>query len=306
MGAIDFGILLDGAVILVENAYRHLAEEQPRPEDVPRIVSRAAREVLRPTLFSMSIIVAAMMPIFTLERVEGRIFRPVALTYAFALGGALLFTLTAVPALTTVLLRRAKIRESEPMFLVWLKARYLTALRLALRFPITTRLGGLAILLYAVYLVPKLGTEFLPEMNEGDIHATVTMPSSVSLDRGAEVLRETRLALLGFPEVRDVLTEQGHPEDGTDDEAPNQAETFVMMKPSSEWTTGRTKPQVVEAMREELNKRPGVLYNFSQPIKDRVEESISGIRGQVVVKIYGEDLTLMQNKLEEIRRILVS
>src|SRR5258708_6280823 len=153
--------------------------------------------------------------------------------------------------------------------------------------------------------MPKVGPEFLAEMNEGDIHITVTMPSSVSLERGAQVLRETRLALLKFPEVRDVLTEQGHPEDGTDDEAPNQAETFVMMKPEAEWKTGRTKEQVVEAMRAELEKRPGVLYNFSQPIKDRVEESISGIRGQVVVKIYGEDLGLMHERLEEIRRILV-
>jgi cobalt-zinc-cadmium resistance protein CzcA len=304
MGAIDFGILLDGAVILVENAYRHLAEEQPPPEEVPEIVSRATKEVLRPILFSMSIIVAAMMPIFTLERVEGRIFRPVALTYAFALGGALIFTLTAVPALTTVLLRNRKVKEVEPEFLVWLKRHYLTALRFALRYPITTRIAGLFVLGYAVHLIPQLGTEFLPEMNEGDIHVTVTMPSAVSLLRGAEVLRETRLALLSFPEVRDVLTEQGHPEDGTDDEAPNQAETFVMMKPSSEWTTGRSKEQIVDAMRAELTKRPGVEYNFSQPIKDRVEESISGIRGQVVVKIYGQDLALMQSKLEEVRRIL--
>jgi len=272
MGAIDFGILLDGAVILVENAYRHLSEEQADAEDVPKIVARAAKEVLRPTLFSMSIIIAAMMPIFTLERVEGRIFRPVALTYAFALGGALIFTLTAVPALTTVLLQRHKVKEVEPEFLVWLRKRYLSALRVALKYPITTRLAGFAVLAYAMYLIPKLGTEFLPEMNEGDIHITVTMPSAVSLDRGAQVLRETREAIMKFPEVRDVLTEQGHPEDGTDDEAPNQSETFVMMKPQAEWTTGRSKEQVVDAMREELEKRPGVAYNFSQPIKDRVEE----------------------------------
>jgi cobalt-zinc-cadmium resistance protein CzcA len=305
MGAIDFGILLDGAVIVVENSYRHLSEEQPPPEEVPTVVSRAAREVLRPTLFSMAIIVAAMLPIFTLERVEGRIFRPVALTYAFALGGALLFTLTAVPALTTVLLLKRKVKETEPEFLVFLRGRYLSALRLALRFPITTRLAGLAVLAVAITLIPKLGTEFLPEMNEGDIHITITMPSSVSLERGQQILRETRAILLKFPEVLDVLNEQGHPEDGTDDEAPNQAETFVMMKPAKEWHTGRTKEQIVEAMREELEKRPGVEYNFSQPIKDRVEESISGIRGQVVVKIYGDDLEIMHEKLEEIRRILV-
>jgi cobalt-zinc-cadmium resistance protein CzcA len=306
MGAIDFGILLDGAVVLVENAYRHLSHERPPPEQVPGVVARAAKEVVRPTLFSLSIIVAAMMPIFTLERVEGRIFRPVALTYGFALGGALLFTLTVVPALTTVLLKNRKVKEEEPGFLIWLRHKYLAALKVALKYPVTTRLGALVILAAAVALVPRLGTEFLPEMNEGDIHITVTMPSAVSLERGAQVMRETRLVLLEFPEVKDVLTEQGHPEDGTDDEAPNQSETFVVMKPESEWKTGRTKEQIVDAMRERLEQRPGVQYNFSQPIKDRVEESISGIRGQIVVKIYGEDLGLMQGKLEEIKRVFQS
>jgi cobalt-zinc-cadmium resistance protein CzcA len=305
MGAVDFGILLDGAVIMVENVYRHLAEKKASPSEVPGIVSHAAGEVVRPILFSLSIIVAAMMPIFTLERVEGRIFRPVALTYAFALAGALFFTLTCVPALTAILLRRGEVKEVEPRFLVVLRGWYLSALRLALEWPITTRLIGFVILGTAMALIPRLGTEFLPEMNEGDIHITVTMPSETSLERGQELLRDTRLTLLKFPEVRDVLNEQGHPEDGTDDEAPNQAETFVMMRPESEWQTGRTKAQIVDAMREELEKRPGIEYNFSQPIKDRVEESISGIRGQIVVKIYGEDLTLMHDKLEEVRRILV-
>jgi cobalt-zinc-cadmium resistance protein CzcA len=304
MGAIDFGILLDGAVILVENVYRHLAEHRPPADEVPKTVARAASEVVRPILFSLSIIVAAMMPIFTLERVEGRIFRPVALTYAFALFGALLFTLTSVPALCAVLLRRKRIEESEPGFLVFLKERYLRALRWALRFPALTCASGLVVLAAAALLVPRLGTEFLPEMNEGDIHITVTMPPETSLGRGAELLREMRLALLQFPEVSDVLTEQGHPEDGTDDEAPNQAETFVLMRPEAEWRTGRTKEQIVDAMRTELGQRPGIAFNFSQPIKDRVEESISGIRGQIVVKIYGDDLNLMHEKLEQVRQIL--
>jgi cobalt-zinc-cadmium resistance protein CzcA len=305
MGAIDFGILLDGAVILVENVYQHIARERPQPDDVPGVVAKAAKEVVRPILFSLSIIVAAMLPIFTLERVEGRIFRPVALTYAFALAGALLFTLTCVPALSAVLLRRAHVHETEPNFLIVLRRWYLAALRIALQYPIATRLVGFVILGVAVALIPRLGTEFLPEMNEGDIHVTVTMPSETALLRGAEVLRDTRLTLLKFPEVRDVLTEQGHPEDGTDDEAPNQAETFVMMRPESEWKTGRTKAQIVDAMRAELEKRPGIEYNFSQPIKDRVEESISGIRGQVVVKIYGDDLNLMHEKLEQVQHILL-
>ena len=251
----------------------------------------------------MSIIAAAMMPIFTLERVEGRIFRPVALTYAFALGGALFFTLTAVPALTTVLLKNRKV-EGDGAGVPHLAARALPD-RAARRAQVPDhrrRSSGSRSSRCAVSLIPKLGTEFLPEMNEGDIHVTVTMPSAVSLERGAEVLRETRLTLLTFPEVKDVLTEQGHPEDGTDDEAPNQAETFVIMKPESEWHTGRKKEQIVDAMRAELEKRPGVDYNFSQPIKDRVEESISGIRGQIVVKIYGEDLHLMHEKLEQVKQ----
>jgi heavy metal efflux system protein len=306
MGAIDFGILLDGAVIMVENAYRHLSEEQPPPNQVPEVVARAAKEVVRPTLFSMSIIAAAMMPIFTLERVEGRIFRPVALTYGFALLGALFFTLTTVPALTTVLLKNRKIAESEPGFLIWMREHYITALRTALRHPWAPPLVGTLMLLGAVMLLPRLGAEFLPQMNEGDIHITVTMPSAVSLERGAEVLRGVRLTLLKFPEVKDVLTEQGHPEDGTDDEAPNQAETFVIMKPEHEWTRGLKKDAIVDEMRRELEKRPGVVYNFSQPIKDRVEESISGIRGQIVVKIYGEDLNYMHEKLEEVDRIITS
>jgi len=304
MGAVDFGILLDGAVVLVENAYRHLAEEQPPPDEVPAVVARAAKEVVRPTLFSLSIIAAAMMPIFTFERVEGRIFQPVALTYAFALGGALLFTMTTVPALTTVLLKHRRVEERDPAFLVWLRARYLTGLRGALRFPAVPTLFAVAVLAAAMSLLPRLGAEFLPQMNEGDIHITVTMPSAISLERGAELLRDTRLALLKYPEVKDVLTEQGHPEDGTDDEAPNQSETFVIMKPEKEWRTGRSKAQIVDAMRRELEQRPGVVYNFSQPIKDRVEESISGIRGQIVIKLYGEDLDLMHDKLEQVKHIL--
>jgi heavy metal efflux system protein len=304
MGAMDFGILLDGAVILVENAYARLAHERAGPNEVPQVIASAAKQVVRPILFSMSIIVAAMLPIFTLERVEGRIFRPMALTYAYALAGALLFTFTAVPALTAVLLKRAKIAEVEPRFLIFLRARYLSALRWALRNPTVTRLSGLALLAAAVAVIPRLGTEFLPEMNEGDIHITVTMPSETSLERGARLLRDTRGTLLSYPEVLDVLTEQGHPEDGTDDEAANQAETFVLLKPPAEWHTGRSKEQLVDAMRAELEKRPGVSYNFSQPIKDRVEESISGIRGQIVVKIYGEDLHLMHQKLEQVEAVI--
>ena len=304
MGAIDFGILLDGAVILVENAYRHLAEKRPKPQDVPAVVAQAAKEVVRPTLFSLCIIVAAMLPIFTLQRVEGRIFRPVALTYAFALGGALFFTLTCVPALAAWLLQKRPVTEVEPRFLVALRRAYWVSLRWVLKHPFPARAAAVSLLIVAAVLVPRLGTEFLPQMNEGDIHITVTMPSTVSLQNGSQVLHDIRRSLLSFQEVADVVTEQGHPEDGTDDEAPNQAKTFVIMKPESAWKAGRSRAELVSAMRTELEKRPGIEYNFSQPIKDRVEESISGVRGQVVVKIYGEDLNLMHQRMLQVRDIL--
>jgi cobalt-zinc-cadmium resistance protein CzcA len=305
MGAIDFGILLEGAVILVENAYRHLAHEQPPPERVAHVVAASAKEVIRPTLFSMAIIGAAMLPIFTLERVEGRIFRPVALTYAFALLGALLFTLTFVPALTATLLKNRPVREKHPPFLRWLEKSYFRGLRVTMRHPYWVLVGAAGVMALATFLVPRLGSEFLPPMNEGDIHITVTMPSAVSLQRGSDVLREMRLKLLAFPEVKDVLSEQGHPEDGTDDEAPNQSETFVIMKPEKEWRKGVSKEHLIEQMRAVLD-RPGVDFNFSQPIKDRVEESISGIRGQVVVKIYGDDLGLMHGKLEQVKALVTA
>ncbi|HET6347066.1 MAG TPA: efflux RND transporter permease subunit, partial [Myxococcota bacterium] len=304
MGAIDFGILLDGAVILVENVYRRLGERRVPPDEVPDVVAGAAKEVVRPTLFSMGIIVAAMLPIFTLERVEGRIFRPVALTYAFALGGALFFTLTCVPALTAVLVGRRPVAEREPGFLRVLRGLYLRALRWVLGHRAAAQLTGVALLGLAAFLTPRLGTEFLPQMNEGDVHITITMPSTISLEQGSRILKEIRGELVAFPEVADVVTEQGHPEDGTDDEAPNQTKTFVILRPEAEWPRGQSRDALLAEMRARLSRRPGIDYNFSQPIKDRVEEAISGVRGQVVVKLYGEDLNLMHEKMTHVRDVL--
>jgi cobalt-zinc-cadmium resistance protein CzcA len=229
----------------------------------------------------------------------------VALTYAFALGGALLFTLTCVPAITAALLKNRKVSEQHPPFLALLEEGYLRALRWTMRRPIVVALAAAGVMGLAGSLIPRLGSEFLPPMNEGDIHITVTMPSAVSLERGQAVLRDLRLQLLKFPEVKDVLSEQGTPRGRHGRRAPNQSETFVVMKPEKEWGTGRSKEQVVDAMRVAL-ERPGIDLNFSQPIKDRVEESISGIRGQVVVKIYGDDLGLMHEKLEQVKTILAA
>jgi cobalt-zinc-cadmium resistance protein CzcA len=304
MGAIDFGIIVDGAVILIENIYRRLAERRPDPHRVSIVIAQAAKEVAGPTLFSIAIIMAALIPIYSFQRVEGRIFRPMAYTYAFSLTGALLFSFTVVLALAALLIKTTPREEREPWFLVTARRTIEPLVAQALRFRSMVIAGMVALLLIAGFLMTRLGTEFLPELNEGDIHLYVEMPNAISLREGQLILAETRKLLSQFPEVVDVLSEQGRPEDGTDEEGPNQSETFIHLHPEEEWRTGRTKEQLVDAMREKVAAIPGVLFNFSQPIADNVQEAISGIRGQIVVKIYGEDSRILQERASQVLDIL--
>ncbi len=299
MGAIDFGILVDGGVILVESVIHKLRVEQPKDRaSIIRIVVAAAVEVARPTFFAMSIIIAALIPVFSLEQVEGRIFKPLAMTYAFALGGALLFALTAVPALCALALRAKDAMAPEPKFVDWLRERYERSLTWALRFRAATLGAAFGLLGIGGLVLSQTGTEFLPELDEGDILVFVEMPSSISLQEGQEVLLEVRRRVLEFPEVRDVETQQGRPEDGTDSESVNMAEMPVRLWSQDRWRAGWDKPRLEEAIRERLNEIPGVRFNFSQPMKDNVEEAISGVRGKVVLKIFGTDLELMRSTLQ--------
>lgn len=299
MGAIDFGILVDGAVILVESVIHKLRAEQPKDRGAMiRIVVSAAVEVARPTFFAMGIIIAALIPVFSLEQVEGRIFKPLAMTYAFALLGALLFALTAVPALCALLLRAKDALAPEPRFVDWLKDRYRATLELALRFRLATLGVGLGVVGLAALTLTRTGTEFLPELDEGDILVFVEMPSSISLAAGQDILLEVRRRVLEFPEVRDVETQQGRPEDGTDNESVNMAEMPVRLRARDRWRAGWDKPRLEEAIRERLSEIPGVRFNFSQPMKDNVEEAISGVRGKVVLKIFGTDLDVMRSTLQ--------
>src|SRR5215831_12562868 len=307
MGAIDFGILVDGAVILVENVI-HLARER-RPQtrrDMLGIVGHAAFDVSRPTFYSMAIIIAALIPVFTLQRVEGRIFRPLALTYTFALVGALVLALTLVPALCATALGPRDAAARDPRSIEWLRAAY----RRTIRAILGRRWIALAIALGLVIMgglaAGRLGTEFLPELDEGDLVIFVEMPPSVALDKGQDILLDVRKRLLAFPEVEATLSEQGHPEDGTDDEGVNMSETFVRLKPADQWRRGLTRDALVEQMRASLTEIPGVQYNFSQPIKDNVEEAVSGVRGKVVLKIFGNDLEKMRSSLEAAKAALAN
>lgn len=298
MGAIDFGIIVDGAVVLIENVQKQLRLRRPKDRaSLAKVVSAATLEVARPTFFAMSIIIAAMLPIFSLESVEGRIFRPLALTYVFAMIGALIASLTIVPALAAVLLKPSDAEIEDFGFVLWLQARYASALRW-----VSTRrwLLAIALLLLSVATViqtSRLGSEFLPELDEGDIYIFAEAPPSISLQSAAERFSEVRNTLMSFPEVMHVLSEQGRPEDGTDNEGVNLTKLFVRLHPTEEWTTGRSKAELVDAMRAVLTQFPGIAFNFSQPIKDSVEEAVSGVRGQVVLKVQGRDFTQMRELL---------
>ena len=304
MGAIDFGILVDGAVILVENVVHRMEQTPPRStRERLRLIAGAAREVARPTLFAMAIIVAALIPVFSLERVEGRIFRPLALTYTFALLGALVFSLTVVPALAALVLKPKRQRagahaaHGEPVFVRVLRGIYGRSIRWMVGRRAVAVGIALALLGAGATVGSRLGTEFLPQLDEGDFSVFVELPTSISLQSGQQVMLDVRRRLLALPEVREVDTKQGRPEDGTDNESVNMGETFVRLHPRDRWRPGLTKERLQEEMRASLEQIPGIRFNFSQPIRDNVEESISGVRGQVVLKIFGTDLGEMRAQL---------
>lgn len=299
MGAIDFGILVDGAVVLVENVMHEAQVKKPSHKgELVGLVFHAALDVAKPTFFAMAIIIAALVPVFTLEGVEGRIFNPLSMTYSFALAGALVFALTAIPALCAIVLRPKDVSGGEPKTLGWLRQRYRGAVAWTLGHKMAVLSGGLALLALGVWVGSRVGSEFLPELDEGDFVIFVEMPASISLERGQDILVEVRRRVLAFPEVAEVLSEHGRPEDGTDNEGVNMSETFVRLAPAERWRPGWDKERVIQELRTSLAEIPGVSFNFSQPIKDNVEEAVSGVRGKVVLKIFGTDLPVMRQTLE--------
>ena len=307
MGAIDFGILVDGAVVLVENVIHALRHDPPADRrGVLRLVVLSAVDVGRPTLYAMLIIIAALVPVFTLQSVEGRIFRPLALTYSFALIGALVFALTLVPAVCAALFRPRDARLQEPAWIERLRAGYRRTLSWVLDRRATVFAAAFLLLALGALTLTRLGTEFLPELDEGDIQLFVEMPPSISLEKGQDILLEVRRRILTFPEVRKTMSEQGRPEDGTDNEGVNMSETFIRLKPVREFRPGWDKKRLIHEMRASLSEIPGVRYNFSQPMRDNIEEAVSGVRGKVVLKVFGPDLARMRTALEQAKEALKS
>ena len=299
LGAMDFGIIVDGAVIVVENVFRKLSEDTS--DRTPRLqkVLDAAVEVGRPTLFSMLIIIAAHIPIFTLQRHEGRIFAPMAWSVTSALIGSLILSLTLVPLLCLKLLPKNLPHEDNRLVRMC-KAAFEPVLAWAIGRKAVVISLAFAALIASLALVPRLGTEFLPELNEGSIWVNVFLPSSVSVDEARAEMARLRKALHEVPEVAMVMSKAGRPEDGTDPKLINSAEMLVDLKPETEWRPGKKKADLLNDMEASLLRFPGIVPTFSQPIRDNVLESISQVDGQIVIKVFGQDLDMLTDDAGEI------
>jgi heavy metal efflux system protein len=298
LGALDFGMVVDGAVVMVENIVRHLSRQDDYANlSVLERIRRAAHEVQRPVFYAIGIIITAYMPIFTLQSVEGRLFKPMAWTVAFALLGALGFSMVLAPVLASLLFRRGA-REWRNPLLMFLIARYRALLRRAIALRAVTVGGALLCLTAAYYLATSgiIGSEFLPHLDEGAIWARGTLAPSTGPTEGTRLMNRARTLLASFPEVTLVVSQVGRPDDGTDTTGFFNTEYFVDLKPRERWRPvfHEDKNRLIGAMDRELEKIPGVLWNFSQPIEDNMEEAVSGVKGELAIKIYGDDLKLLE------------
>jgi cobalt-zinc-cadmium resistance protein CzcA len=301
LGAMDFGIIVDGAVIVLENIFRQLAglEGMHERETVKRTIIDAAAEVGRPTLFSMMIIITAHLPIFTLQRQEGRIFAPMAYTIVSALIGSLLFSMTLVPLLAFFLLRRG-VPHGENRLVRCCKRLYRPALLQAVKHPVLVLAAAVTVLGGTLALVPRLGSEFLPELNEGSVWVNLSLPAGISVTQAVQECARVRRILRQFPQVRSVVSKAGRPEDGTDPKQVNMAEFLVDLWPEDQWKPRVSKNELLAEFQKALEAVPGFQPSFSQPIRDNILESISQIDGQVVIKIFGDDIDTLRSRAERV------
>jgi heavy metal efflux system protein len=305
LGAMDFGIIVDGAVIVVENVFRKLGENNRLDEPQVRLnkILDATVEVGRPTLFSMLIIIAAHIPIFTLQRHEGRIFAPMAYSVTSALVGSLIASLMLVPLLCYYLLRK-NLPHGDNRLVTWCKRLYEPSLAWALEHQRVIVSVAVMALAGSLVLARQLGSEFLPELNEGSIWINLTLPPSISVSEAQLVVKRVRAALKEIPEVDSVISKAGRPEDGTDPKLINSAEFLVELKPESEWRPGFKKQALIKEMDQVLSAMPGMEPSFSQPIRDNVLESISQIDGQIVIKVFGDDLGVLKEQADRVLQLV--
>ncbi|MCP2604454.1 CusA/CzcA family heavy metal efflux RND transporter, partial [Candidatus Aminicenantes bacterium AC-708-M15] len=301
--AIGIGMMVDGSVVMVENIYRHLVERRKKGIDHVHLVHEAAREVARPVFFAVLIIVVVFLPLFTLQGVEGKLFSPVAFTISYAMLGSLIVALTIVPVLCIILLK-GKLSEKEFFLIRFLKRIYIRILKSALRRRSIVITTAIILLISALASIPFLGTEFVPELEEGTLCIRVTMNPSISLEEAIRIAEKLEKKLLKYPEVTYALSRIGRAELGGDPEPVSNNEIYVGLKPQSEWKTAKNRYELIEILQKDLSEIPGLKFNFSQPIATRVDELISGVRAQIAIKLFGEDLEVLEKKGREIEAVI--
>ncbi len=304
IGAIDFGILVDGAVVMVENIHRQLAHRSERTGGLREVIAAATAEVDRPIVYAMAVIVAAFLPIYVLSGPSGRLFRPMADTTIFALIGSLLVTLAILPVLCALVLRKG-VRERRNAVFEWVRVWYGRGLTWSLSHTRTIVVGSVVLFAASLALAGHIGAEFMPKLDEGALWVRATMPYTISLDESAAIVPQIRSVLRSFSEVTVVGSEHGRPDDGTDATGFFNAEFYVGLKPYREWHGAyHTKAALIEAINTKLAAFPGITFNYTQPAEDAVDEAETGLKSPLDVKLFGSDLTVLEMRGKEIKRVL--
>ena len=297
--AIGIGMLGDGAIVMVENIYRHLGNPENNEKNDTAVIFSAAKEVSRPIVFSIATIMIVFLPIFGLEGVEGKMFSPMAFSICFALFGSMVTAIVVAPVLSSYLIKKGK--HKEVLFITKLKAAYRPLLIWAISRKRLVVIIGLAAFLASTTLIPFLGTEFIPILEEGSILIGVTMTPSISLEKGTETIMKLERRIMQYGEVNETVSRIGRPEAGSHPHPVNYAEIQIELKSLQNWPTYKNKQELIEALNRDLSSYPGVQLNFTQPIQNAFDELLSGIKAQLAIKIFGEDLTILREKANEIR-----
>ena len=304
IGAVDFGILVDGAVVMVENIFRQIALRKGTRHNVLEIVKDAAAEVDRPLFYAVAVIVASFLPIYVLGGPSGTLFKPMADTMVFALIGSLVVTLTLLPVLCAWFMRDG-VRERRSAGFEAIKSVYTKGLDFCLAHPWGTTLATTILLAGSLLLIPRIGAEFMPQLDEGALWVRATMPYTISYDESAKITPQIRAVLKAFPEVTTVASELARPDDGTDSTGFFNVEFYVGLKPYAEWAGAyRTKAKLIDAINEQLHQFPGIIFNYTQPAEDAVDEAESGLKSALAVKVFGSDLDVLEQKGKAIKKIL--
>lgn len=306
IGAIDFGILIDGTVVMMENIYRVLAERQGQDYKLNEVILAAARDVDRPIFYSVAVIISGFLPIYALSGPSGKLFHPMADTMSYGLVGALILTLTLVPALASIWFQRG-VRERANKYYDWVKNVYARQLDRSLAHPRLTLVICVVIFGLTLLLVPFIGGEFMPHLDEGALWVRATMPYTISFEEASKIAPEIRQILMSYPQVTVVGSELGRPDDGTDPTGFFNCEFYVGLKPYNDksWHGNiHDKPELIEDLNKRLTTYPGIIFNYTQPAEDAVDEALTGLKSSLAVKIYGPDLSVLQAKALQIKKIL--